>query len=739
MYTMNWSHRFATAVQHFLNLFKPEQRNSDVDTVLRKLIDRFFIIFVVTGTLSLSGSLVRVLQFGWMFQQIIHTIVYIAFIAGFLIRKKFPVHVIAALLFSIAGIDAIANLATFGLASTGTFMLGYVIIMMATFIGFGAGIITMIICVAILIVFAITISTGIIPMNFDETRYVTSITAWITQISTFIVMVATAIVATCGIKARLLDSLRDLEQKKNDLIRSNQDLIRSEKKNRAIVETAPESIITTDLNCLIVSCNQATLLLLGYTRPEELQGIFFGNLVTSLFRDETIATITGVLDKNIIRGLECALSTRDGNQIPVKMAVSLLRDDGDRPSGYLMITQDISRTRELEQHHLQAEKLESIGQLAGGIAHDFNNQLTGIVGFAEMLHLSLPEESAFQEDIQGILTTAGRASLLISQLLAFARQGKQQSVPFNLHHSIAEVVQILERTIDKNISIQLELHSAHTLSRGDPSQIQNALLNLALNARDAMPEGGKLTFSTAFTEALPDYKQYDGTEPGSRDGYIAISITDTGCGIDQKFQKKIFDPFFTTKEPGKGTGMGLASVYGTVKNHNGSIAVSSTPGSGTTITLYLPHEKGVFEKEHRLPEGKPVTSTSARLLLVDDEPTVATVTSNLLTARGYTVVVHNNGHDAVDYLRVHRDGIDLVILDMVMPGMDGKAACKAIRRINPAQPILLYSGHVPFNIKENFCTDGIIDFIAKPYQPVELFNKIEHLLHLGNQQTPIVS
>ncbi|MBN1761090.1 MAG: response regulator [Chitinispirillaceae bacterium] len=717
------------AVQYLFTLLKPEPRNSDVDAVLKKLIDRFFIIFVATGTLSLAGSLIRVLQFGLMFQQVIHTVVYFAFIFSFLIRKKFTVQVISIILFSIAGIDAIANLATFGLASTGTLMLGYVIIMMATFVGFGAGLITMLICTGLIIGFGITISSGIIPMNFDETRYVTSMTAWITQTTTFIVMVATAVIATCAIKSRLLDSLQDLEQKKNDVLRTNQHLVTSEKKIRAIVDTAPESIIITDLNCLIGSSNQVTLRLLGYSVPEDLSGKFFGDLIAPEHRDTTVASITGVLDKNIIRDIECEMITVHGNHLPVKMAVSLFRNDEEQPSGYLMIMQDMSLARELEQHHLQAEKLEAIGQLAGGIAHDFNNQLTGIIGFAEMLRLNLPKQSEYQQDIQGILHTAGRASLLIHQLLAFARKGKQQSVSFNLHQIITEVAQILERTIDKGISIQLHLESPHVIANGDPSQIQNAILNLALNARDAMPEGGTLTLATSFFERLPDLTGRQVDQPDQCNGYIAVTVSDTGCGIDESIQKNIFDPFFTTKEPGKGTGMGLASVYGTIKNHNGAITVSSESEHGTEMTVYLPHEPGTVENNPTEP-SLPMVSTDipANLLLVDDEKLVAQVTASLLKARGYSVVICANGSEGAEYYRNHFQSIDLVILDMVMPNMNGKAACDEIKRILPSQPVLLYSGHIPYNYEQLFASDASIDFIAKPYHPQEFFGKIERLL-----------
>jgi signal transduction histidine kinase len=250
----------------------------------------------------------------------------------------------------------------------------------------------------------------------------------------------------------------------------------------------------------------------------------------------------------------------------------------------------------MEEHLRQSEKMEAIGQLAGGIAHDFNNQLTAIMGCAELLRDDFSDDPEHLEDIYAIIKTVERATSLTAQLLAFSRKGISQTVVFDLHQTIQEVSSILERTLEKNITIRKVLSAVNPMITGDPAQIQNVILNLALNARDAMPIGGEITISTSVRTGAWIDTFYPLNLNEKQVTYIVLSVKDTGTGMDEETKKRIFEPFFTTKEKGKGTGMGLANVYNTIKNHNGLIDVISKPDSGTEIKIFLPQYQSNQDK-----------------------------------------------------------------------------------------------------------------------------------------------
>jgi len=389
---------------------------------------------------------------------------------------------------------------------------------------------------------------------------------------------------------------------------------------------------------------------------------------------------------------------------------------------------DITEQRTLEQQLRQTEKMQAIGQLAGGIAHDFNNQLVGIVGYADILREELAADDYLAGMAENVLTATKRATDLTSQLLAFARKGKYRAVPVDIHVLITEVASLLSRSIDKRITIKKMMNAVMPVTHGDPSQLQNALLNLALNARDAMPDGGDLILATENVYLDEEYCKKKLNEIRKGD-YIRISVTDTGIGMDGETVTRIFEPFFTTKVSGQGIGMGLAAVYGTVKNHNGAINVYSEPGHGTTVSLYLPVYNGagenaeaVTDRPHEFIYG------TGRILLVDDEEIVCKTTAEMLRRLGYAVSVCRNGAEAVEcYRRVWRD-IDAVILDMVMPVMGGREAFAEMKKINPDVIVLLSTGYSLNGAAQSIMSMGVADFIQKPFNVAELSHKLASLL-----------
>ncbi len=395
--------------------------------------------------------------------------------------------------------------------------------------------------------------------------------------------------------------------------------------------------------------------------------------------------------------------------------------------GALSTARDITDQRRLEEQLYQTRKMEAIGQLAGGIAHDFNNQLTGIMGYADLLRENLSNNKELFRYADMIVTATRRSADLTDQLLAFARKGKYLEVPVNIHRVIGEVVLLLEHSIDKKINIKQKLYANPPVTLGDPTQIQNALLNLGVNARDAMPEGGELIFTTNIVYLDEEYcaaNPYD-VKSGS---YLQVSVTDSGIGMDESTIKHIFEPFFTTKETGKGTGMGLAAVYGTVKNHKGAINVYSELDFGTTFKIYLPlydtSDPAAQEDKHT----RKIIKGHARVMVVDDEKIILDLVSDMLESMNYSVVTAINGKDALAHYKKLWKDIDLVILDMVMPEMGGHETFIEMKKINPGVKALLSSGYSITGDAEKILDEGVLDFIQKPYQKADLSEKIAKAL-----------
>ena len=339
------------------------------------------------------------------------------------------------------------------------------------------------------------------------------------------------------------------------------------------------------------------------------------------------------------------------------------------------------KLRESDERLRQSEKMTAIGQLAGGVAHDFNNQLTGVLGYADLLCSRL-DDPALKRYAESIRTGAQCSADLIGKLLAFARKGQYQSVPVDMNRVINEAVDVLERSIDKRIRIEQLLRAMPTVVTGDPSQIENAILNLALNARDAMPDGGTLTVETQVVHldaelyAKPPYELRVGD-------YLMLTVTDTGCGMSDEVKRHLFEPFFTTKPVGKGTGMGLAAVYGTVKSHHGATTVSSEVGRGTSFRIYLPLAAPAEEtvNESAGPEAR--RCAKLRVLVVDDMVLVRELAAEILRSEGHEVLVAADGRAGIELYRAQWQGIDLVVLDMAMPHLGGRDTFRAMKAINP--------------------------------------------------------
>ncbi|MBN2711494.1 MAG: PAS domain-containing protein [Planctomycetes bacterium] len=388
---------------------------------------------------------------------------------------------------------------------------------------------------------------------------------------------------------------------------------------------------------------------------------------------------------------------------------------------------DITQRHDLETRIRHMEKMNAIGQLAGGIAHDFNNQLSGVLGYSEMLCAKLEDEK-LKKYATSIRVTANRAAGLTKQLLAFSRKGKNLDIPINIHDIITEVSGILERSIDKRIKVELALRSSPAITMGDPNQIQNVFLNIGINARDSMPDGGEITFETQniIMDESPVNGYANDIAPGE---YIKISITDTGVGIPKDIQNRIFEPFFTTKSEGKGTGMGLAGAFGIVKSHNGMINVYSEVGHGTSFHIYLPLSHN-SQRESVHDHDSP-SQGNATVMVVDDEDVIREMMADMLQDLGYKVISCQNGKEALEHYRSSWQEIDLILLDMIMPELSGSDTFAAMKEINPGLKVIIISGYSLNKEAQSVIDNGAKEFLGKPFNQAALAKIISGVLNPG--------
>lgn len=495
------------------------------------------------------------------------------------------------------------------------------------------------------------------------------------------------------------------------------DLTEIENVSRALFETVNEGVVIFDKSGDITQINREAEKLLGS--------------VANFADIEMLITDYGF--EKSITALRTSLESTD-NVVPVLISQSEIHG-GVQLLGRILIIHDIHNEVELEEEReamqeriRQSEKLESLGQLAGGVAHDFNNQLTGIIGCAEFLKAEICENAEAQSMLDQILKSAQSSADLTSKLLAFARKGKYITKEVDLHDTVYEVENILKRTIDKRIGLELELTASKSIVIGDTTQLQNALLNLALNACDAMEEtGGVLSFYSE-TLSAEEFREISGSAVCKGDAYISISVSDTGTGMTEETRKRIFEPFFTTKGQGRGTGMGLAAVYGTVANHNGTIIVNSILGEGTSFNLFLPLAPEVHKNDESDKGDDELRITGGRVLLVDDEPLILKIGSEVLKRNGFTVRTVDNGLDALDLIKEDPTAFDLVILDLIMPDIRGDEVHKHIRTISATLPILIASGYSEEGVAHDLLLDEATAFLQKPFMHASLLKAVNSIL-----------
>jgi PAS domain S-box-containing protein len=510
----------------------------------------------------------------------------------------------------------------------------------------------------------------------------------------------------------------------SERVKAEAALRESETRFRELADLLPEIVYEMDERGVLTYVNRHAYKMTGYTEEDLERGFEAVNVFVPPDRERARKNIERLFKGELEGAREYTVLRKDGSTFPaMARSVRVVRDG--RPVGLRGIIFDISDRKEMEHRLRQAAAMEAVGELAGSVANDFNNLLTGILGYANILKLGAQPGSDVFAGADVIEKVAIRAAELTRQLLGLAQKGKTQEVPFNVHDLIAEVAEEIEREPEGGIEVSRALEAPAPFVLGDPEQLRQVVANLAASAREAMPEGGRLTFATEVVEMDEnDCRTHPDASPGR---YFVLSVADTGGGIPEAIRDRIFEPFFTTKEEGDGTGMGLAMVYGIVKNHGGFSRVETETGRGTIFRIYVPL-RGEGERRHeelrpgRLVEGK------GTVLVVDDEDSVRDVLGRMLSSLGYEVETARDGREAVELYSERGGEIDLVLLDLAMPVMDGRECFAKLRELDPRVRVLLTTGQTGRNQAREFIDMGMAGFIQKPYVISRLSEEVARVL-----------
>jgi PAS domain S-box-containing protein len=505
----------------------------------------------------------------------------------------------------------------------------------------------------------------------------------------------------------------------------------AEGRYRHLYDGVPIGLFRAAPDGSLLDCNLALVGMLGYPSREEL----LSRRVIDTYPDpaDRQAFLERLDREGGLRDFETARLRYDGSTLWVRLSAQAVRNGSGAMAYYEGLVEDLTERKQTEEalkiaegRLLQAAKLEAVGRLAGGVAHDFNNQLGVIMGYSDLMAKRLAAEDPLRRNVQEIQKAAERASILTKQLLAFSRRQVLQPRVHDLHHTITEVESMLQRVIGEDVDLVIVLREGVGKVKADPGQVQQVLINLAVNGRDAMPDGGSLTIETANVDLSVDYAgRHLGVAPGP---YVLMAVSDTGVGMTAEVQAHIFEPFFTTKGPEKGTGLGLATVYGIVKQSGGNIWVYSEPGKGTTFKVYLPRvaetETGaVIRDPPDLPERIHET-----VLLVEDDDKVREVVAMVLRDAGYAVLEARSGALALAHADGRSEPIHLVITDLVMPGMNGRELVERWRARHPETRALFMSGYTDATAYSQGGLPVGAAFIQKPFAPSALARRVREVL-----------
>ncbi|MCM2334887.1 MAG: ATP-binding protein, partial [Anaeromyxobacteraceae bacterium] len=502
-------------------------------------------------------------------------------------------------------------------------------------------------------------------------------------------------------------------------------LQQSEASYRRIVDTPLVGVARIDRRGRVVFANEALARLLG----EPSAAALTGRSISEYYRDaaDRDRVVADVLQEGRSVNREVALRRADGAPITGLLNVAL---DGDSLVGMVLditaLKRDALARERLEEQLERAQRVEAVGRLAGGVAHDLNNVLSAIIGFGHLLAEATPPDHPERESVDGILEAAGRAAGMTRSLLAFSRKQPLQPRPADLRELVRGVASMLRRLLGADVEFVVDLPEAPLVAVIDPGRLEQVLVNLVTNARDAMPGGGKVTVSAGRVTLGPEERAAHGLEGAGP--WLQLVVRDTGQGMTEAVQRQIFEPFFTTKGMGKGTGLGLSIVHGIVRQHGGAVTVASAPGAGSTFTVFLPaSDAPAVAAPAPAPAGFSPRG-SETILVAEDEEAVRRVVTTTLRRAGYAVLEAADGAEAVARFRERRAAIDLCILDVIMPGLNGREALEAIRLLRPGARVLLVSGFTGSVLEDRGLEMESVGLLQKPLSPPELLRQVRQAL-----------
>ena len=509
--------------------------------------------------------------------------------------------------------------------------------------------------------------------------------------------------------------------------RADEALSASEERFHLLLDGVKDfAIFMLDPEGKVVTWNIGAERIKGY-RAEEIIGKHFSTFYSA--EDVARGKPEQELQQAVVQGRyedEGWRVRKDGARVFVNVVITPLHSNTGQHIGFAKVTRDVTERKKLEEQFHQAQKMETVGQLAGGVAHDFNNLLTVISGYSEVLLNRLPATDPASGLLQEIHKAGERAAGLTRQLLAFSRKQIIQPKVLDLNALANDVGKMLRHMIGEDVSLTTVLAPRLGRVKADPGQIEQVLMNLAVNARDAMPEGGKLTIETANVDLDQSYAQaHAEVKPGR---YVWLAVSDTGCGMTEEVKARIFEPFFTTKEPGKGTGLGLATAYGIVKQSGGYIYVYSEPGHGTTFKIYLPLVEDGVPSGQSHPGSKTMPKGSETILLVEDEDAVRSLTRYTLQMQGYAVLEAKDGEEALRVAEKHQGGFHLLVTDVVMPRMSGWRLAEQLAPTHPGLKVMFLSGYTDDAVVRHGIVEAEVAFLQKPFTPSALAQKVRDVL-----------
>lgn len=515
------------------------------------------------------------------------------------------------------------------------------------------------------------------------------------------------------------------EEKRTEQRRAEETLRISEEKYRRLFQESKDAVTITTPEGRFIDINPAGVELFGYSSREEMLLV---DIVRDLyFSAEVRREFARLIGQNgYVKDYELAMKRKDGHKLIVNSTAGAVRDNEGNIAFYWAILRDMTAHKALQEQLLQSQKMESIGRLVGAVAHDFNNILTGIIGFSDLAMMGITEEHPLWVHLDQIRRQGERAAALTRQLLAFSSRQVLERRNIDLNQIITDIDTFLRRVIGEDIHLKVVPSANLGAVYADPAQIGQVLMNLCVNARDSMPDGGRLTIETSNI-------YLDGRDRGGRGSiepgdYVRVTVSDTGVGMTREVKEHLFEPFFTTKGKGKGTGLGLATVYGIVKQHGGLIHVRSGPGRGTTVFMFFKASPGVAERFDGAPSTEELRKGDETILVAEDEESVRDFVCRALRAQGYEVILAPDGEEVLQLFEANRGRVRMAVLDVVMPRLGGIEAFEKLRARSPGLRCLLMSGYIPQDADHGFDLKAGMEFLQKPFSAADLIRRVREIL-----------